>query len=72
MKLNIYVYCISLFLCFGVMLFFFLFFGCFILRNKMYFGVVLIDILLFYYIFLFSLYIYGMIYMKYRKIKIKL
>lgn len=36
----------------------------------MYFGVVLIDILL--YIFLFSLYIYGMIYKKYRKIKIKL
>lgn len=50
--------------------FFFLFFGCFILGNKMYFGVVLIDILL--YIFLFSLYIYGMIYKKYRKIKIKL
>lgn len=49
---------------------FFLFFVCFILRNKMYFGVVLIDILL--YIFLFSLYIYGMIYKKYRKIKIKL
>lgn len=53
-----------------VLCFFFLFFGCFILRNKMYFGVVLIDILL--YIFLFSLYIYGMIYKKYRKIKIKL